>query len=141
MINFKKVKTAAKDTFLPLGFPKKTPTGYLAFSIWSMVQDLSTQLRSIIATQRIFEGIGVGRQDATALSATINFLVRDGCGMASTLMFTALSSNKFRSDVKRWRLFADIMNDIGITLEIIGTLLPPIFFLPMICKFHKAYHD
>ena len=128
------IRSTMRSTFLPNGFPEKTPTGYLEFSIWSWIQDLSTQLRAIIATQRVLEGVGVGRQGATALSASINFIVRDGCGMASTLMFTAASSSKFRSDVKKWRLFGDIINDVGITLEVAATIVPRCFFLPMICK-------
>lgn len=133
-INLDEFKSILKSTFLPNGFPSKTPHGYLEFSIWSWIQDFSTQLRAILATQRVLEGVGVGREGATALSASINFIVRDGCGMASTLMFTALTSNKFRSNVKKWRLFADIMNDIGITLEVAATLVPRHLFLPMICK-------
>ena len=122
-----------KSTFLPLGYPDRTPQGYLSYSIWSWIQDLSTQLRSVLATQRVLEGIGVGRQGASAISATLNFIFRDGCGMASTLLFTSLSSSRFRHDVKKWRLFADIINDVGITLEVAGTLVPQHLFLPMIC--------
>ena len=36
-------------------------------------------------------------------------------------------------DVKRWRIFADLSVDIGITLEVAATLFPQSFFLPMIC--------
>ena len=97
--------------------------------------DLSTQLRAVLATQRVLEGVGVGKEGATALSASLNFIMRDGCGMVSTLLFTALASSRFRSDVKKWRILADVMNDIGITLEVAATLVPTYFFLPMICKF------
>jgi hypothetical protein len=62
----------------------------------------------------------------------MNFLVRDGCGMAATLVFTSMASSRFKSDVKRWRLFADIMVDLGITLEATATLVPQSLFLPMI---------
>lgn len=75
---------ALRTTFLPTGFPNKTPPGYLQFSIWSWIQDISTQLRSVLATQKILEGVGVGKEGATALSALFNFLVRDGCGMAAS---------------------------------------------------------
>ncbi len=134
VLDFQEIQSIAKNTFLPIGFPDKTPHGYLSFSIWSWIQDLSTQLRAILATQRVLEGVGVGREGATALSASINFIVRDGCGMASTLLFTASASDKFKSNVKKWRLFADIMNDVGITLEVAATLVPKNLFLPMICK-------
>mmetsp|Transcript_13972 Transcript_13972/g.21788 ORF Transcript_13972/g.21788 Transcript_13972/m.21788 type:complete len:438 (+) Transcript_13972:90-1403(+) len=127
------IKAAIKSTFLPAGYPSKTPVGYLPFSIWSWTQDLSTQLRGVLATQRVLEGVGVGREGATALSALMNFIVRDGCGMAANLLFTWVAASRFKSDIKRWRLFADIMVDLGITLEVAATNLPPALFLPMIC--------
>jgi len=128
------IKNVVKTTFLPIGYPQKTPKGYLSYSIWSWIQDLSTQLRAVLATQRVLEGVGVGKEGATALSASLNFILRDGCGMISTLLFTALVSSKFRTDVKRWRIVADIMNDVGITFEVAATLVPKYFFLPMICE-------
>lgn len=132
-----KMNSMLKSTFLPRGYPIRTPTGYLSYSIWSWIQDLSTQLRSVIATQRILEGVGVGKSGATALSASLNFIVRDGCGMVSTLLFTACVSSAFRFNVKKWRLVADVMNDVGITLEVAATIVPRELFLPMICKFIK----
>lgn len=79
-----KIVPALRTTFLPVGFPDKTPNGYLRFCVWSWIQDVSTQLRSVLATQKILEGVGVGREGATALSALFNYLVRDGCGMAAS---------------------------------------------------------
>ncbi|GAX18483.1 hypothetical protein FisN_2Lh140 [Fistulifera solaris] len=115
-----------RAVFLPTG---PTPSGYLSFATLNALQDLSTQLRGVLATQRILEGLGVGRADATATSAILNFLVRDGCGMFATLLFTATAASKFAADVKRWRLLADIMVDVGITLEILAAQVPPRFFL------------
>jgi len=80
----RKLVPALRTTFLPIGFPEKTPPGYFQFCIWSWVQDVSTQLRSVLATQKILEGVGVGRADATAISALFNYLIRDGCGMAAS---------------------------------------------------------
>ena len=127
-----KAVSAVRSTFLPSGYPSRTPPGYLRYCVFSWIQDTSTQLRSVLATQRVLEGVGVGREGATALSALMNYLVRDGCGMGATLLFTSAASTRFRTDVKRWRLFADLMVDLGITLEILAVLVPPAFFLPMI---------
>eukprot|EP00980_Cylindrotheca_fusiformis_P017400 scaffold5398_cov120-Cylindrotheca_fusiformis.AAC.2 len=126
------LQSALRSTFLPSGYPTRTPPGYLRYSIWSWIQDLSTQLRSVLATQRVLEGVGVGREGATALSALMNYLIRDGCGMAATLLFTSGWSSKFRTDVKRWRLFADTILDVGITCEVAAVLVPRTLFLPMI---------
>lgn len=128
-----KIQSALSSTFLPAGYPKQTPPGYLTYSMWSWTQDLSTQMRGVLATQRVLEGVGVGKEGATALSASINFIVRDGCGMLATLLFTSVAASKFRADIKRWRLFADLIVDVGITLEVGATLFPRSWFLPLIC--------
>ena len=60
-----KLVPALRTTFLPMGYPGKTPRGYLQFCIWSWIQDVSTQLRSVLATQKILEGVDVGRDGAT----------------------------------------------------------------------------
>jgi len=130
---FTAMRSTLAKTFLPTGFPGKTPPNYLRFSFWSWIQDVSTQLRSVLATQRILEGVGVGSSEATALSALFNYLVRDGCGMAAGLLFTYAASSRFRTDSKRWRIFADVSVDIGITLEVVATLFPKPLFLPCIC--------
>lgn len=129
------LKSVLRSTFLPR---MMIPQGYIKYITWNAIQDLSTQLRSVVATQRVLEGIGVGRADATAISASINFIIRDGAGMAASLLFTSLSASNFRYDVKRWRLFADLIVDVGITLEVAATLVSRTLFLPMICKLITA---
>ena len=127
-----KIQSALRSTFLPSGYPSQTPPGYLAYSAWSWAQDLTTQMRAVLATQRVLEGVGVGKEGATALSASLNFIFRDGCGMLASLLFTSLAASRFRSDIKRWRLFADIAVDVGITLEVAAPLFPKKWFLALI---------
>mmetsp|Transcript_8452 Transcript_8452/g.12428 ORF Transcript_8452/g.12428 Transcript_8452/m.12428 type:complete len:559 (+) Transcript_8452:122-1798(+) len=131
--HLQKTLSSLHTTFLPSGYPTRTPSGYLTYSIYSWIQHLTTELRSVLATQRILEGVGVGVNEATALSASLNFIVRDGCGMVASLLFTGLAASKFRHDVKRWRLFADVIVDFGITLEVAATMVPKSLFLFMIC--------
>lgn len=134
------IQSTVRATFLP-SIPTSSSSknvlrtsGYLQYILFDNIQDLCTSLRSVLATQRILEGVGVGRADATALSATLNFLIRDGCGMLASLLFTSYAASSFRRNVKRWKYFADIMVDIGITLEIIAPLpLLKGWFLPLIC--------
>ena len=128
-----KIHSIIYRTFLPISYPSKTPKGYLGYVLYSSLQDLSTQLRGVLATQRVLEGLGVGKVGASSLSATLNFIVRDGVGMITSLLFTYLVSDKLKSDVKRWRIFADIIVDFGITLEVLAILVPRQYFLMMIC--------
>ena len=144
-----RVQSALRSTFLPAlpssdvkgndnnksnyQLDKLRSSGYIKYIILDNIQDLSTSLRSVLATQRILEGVGVGRTGATALSATLNFVIRDGCGMVASLLFTSMAASSFRRNVKRWKLFADIMVDIGITLEIIAPSVNHKWFLPLLC--------
>jgi len=53
--------------------------------------------------------------------------------MAASLMFTSMAASSFRRNVKRWKLFADIMVDLGITLEIVAPSMSQKWFLPLLC--------
>jgi len=129
-----RMREALRSTFLPSGYPGQTPSFFVQYSMWSMLQDLSTQLRGVLATQRILEGLGVGREGATVLSASLNFIIRDGVGMLVSLIFTGIASSGFSSDIKRWRMFADLMVDLGITLEVLAVSAPRRLFLPLLCE-------
>lgn len=41
---------------------------------------------------------------------------RDGVGMTCSLAFSSLASTSFDNNIKEWRLFADVINDVGLTL-------------------------
>jgi hypothetical protein len=86
-----------------------------------------------MATGAVLEGMGVGRADATALQATIQWIYRDGASMLGGLLFTSLSSHDFGQNVKQWRLFADAINNVGITLDMIAPYFRRHFLLLVCC--------
>ncbi len=59
-------------------------------------------------------------------------MIRDGASMVGGLLFTTFSSANFGQNVKAWRLFADYINNIGITLDLLAPLSQNLF-LPLIC--------
>jgi hypothetical protein len=119
-------------TFLPAGFPASLPPEYLRYQAWNVVQDLSSSLRGVLCTQKILEGMGVGNAAMTSLAATMLWMARDGSAMLGGLAFTALASQDFGADVKRWRLFADLINDVALLLDMLAPMWPHLF-LPIIC--------
>ena len=72
----------------------------------------------------MLKGVGVGDESATALSATMTWLLRDGAGMAGGIAFTWLRGTDLDHACKKWRLFADVLNDAAMMLELAGPLLP-----------------
>ncbi len=109
-------------TFLPVGYPQSVRHEYLTYQTWDTVQALCSYLRGILTTKAILEGSGVGSEAASALSAAMNWVFRDGVGMTCSLLFSSLASLSFDGNVKEWRLFADIANDAGLTLDMLTGL-------------------
>ena len=121
-----------KNSFLPTGFPQSVPEEYPTFQFYNICQDACSLLRGIMSTTAILEGMGVGRSDVTALQATVQWIMRDGAGMLGSLLFTTFSSANFGTNVKFWRFFADMINNVGITLELVAPIFRPLF-LPLVC--------
>lgn len=121
-----------RNLFLPVGYPLTVPQEYSTFQLWNIIQDLCSYLRGIMSTRALLEGMGVGRADTTAVHATIQWVFRDGASMLGGLLFTAISSHDFGQNVKQWRLFADSINNFGITLDMIAPHFKD-HFLAIIC--------
>jgi len=72
----------------------------------------------------IFPGIGVGDSSASSLSATSNWIIRDGIGKIASISFAYYQGSQIDADCKRYRLLADFVNDLALTLNIISEVLP-----------------
>ena len=127
---------AASDMFLPVGFPSTVGETYLRFQVLDSIQGLSSYLRGILATQALFTGMGVGDDASTALAATLQWVTRDGASMLGSLLFAWLGATSFDRNVRQWRLFADLINDFGLTVEMLAPMakaLSPALFVPTMC--------
>lgn len=127
-----------RDVFLPIGFPHSVRQEYLAYQYWDGIQGLSSYLRGVLTSKQILIASGVGDSNASALSAVLIWAFRDGIGMISSLLLAYFCSNMFEINIKEWRLSADILNNIGLVLDMISPLFPDslvlIVSLSTICK-------
>ncbi|XP_051742343.1 RUS1 family protein C16orf58 homolog isoform X3 [Ctenopharyngodon idella] len=110
-----------KSVFLPQGYPESVSEDYLQYQLWDTVQAFSSSLSGTLATQASLRGVGVGNQEATVAAATITWLLRDGTGMLGRILFAWLKG-----------LFADILNDVAMFMEIAAPHFPP-FFILIVC--------
>lgn len=53
-------------------------------------------------------------ESASALAATVTWILRDGASMLGNLVFAWWGGGRFDEDVKFWRLFADVINDVSV---------------------------
>lgn len=86
-----------------------------------------------MCTHALLKGAGVGSSSATAVAAAIQWILRDGIGMMSSVLFAVHFSTYFGDYVKEWRLFADIINDVGLTLDMVSPIVPRYLYLPTLC--------
>ena len=115
--------------FLPVGYPSSVRQGYLEYQIWDVVQGLTSYLRGNLAYQSMLVGLGVGDVEASATAGALTKIVRDTCSMLGSLMFTYFYSDEFGYNVRQWRLFADVSNDIGLTLHFLAPLFGKEWFV------------
>ncbi|KAM6914015.1 RUS family member 1 [Lycodopsis pacificus] len=120
---------AFKSVFLPQGYPESVSDDYLQYQFWDTVQAFSSSLSGTLATQASLKGVGVGNQEATVAAATITWLLRDGTGMLGRILFAWQKGSKLDSEAKKWRLFADVLNDIAMFMEILAPYFPSCFIL------------
>ncbi|CAL8266265.1 unnamed protein product [Gadus morhua 'NCC'] len=118
-----------KSVFLPQGYPESVSADYLQYQFWDTVQAFASSLSGTLATQASLRGVGVGNQEATVAAATITWLLRDGTGMLGRILFAWRKGTKLDSEAKIWRLFADVLNDFAMFMEIVAPHFPASFTL------------
>ncbi|RAL48391.1 hypothetical protein DM860_005815 [Cuscuta australis] len=115
------------QAFIPEGFPTSVTPDYVPFQFWDSLQGLSTYVRMMLSTQALLSAIGVGEKSATAIGATFQWFLRDLTGMVGGILFTFYQGSNLDSNAKTWRLVADLMNDLGMLMDLLSPLLPSAF--------------
>jgi len=114
-----KLKTFILLTFLPAGYPESVSDDYLEYQFFDTLQALCSSLNGSLAQYSVLKTLGVGDSSATVLSATLTWILRDGCGMIANIIFISKKSNMLDNHPKQWRLTADILNDLAMLIELL----------------------
>ncbi|XP_064449099.1 RUS family member 1 isoform X5 [Mirounga angustirostris] len=123
--------------FLPQGFPDSVSPDYLPYQLWDSVQAFASSLSGSLATHAVLLGIGVGNEKASVSAATATWLMKDSTGMLGRIIFAWWKGSKLDCNAKQWRLFADILNDVAMFLEIMAPIYP-VFFTMTVCTSNLA---
>ena len=111
-----------RAVFLPAGYPASVRPEYLRFQAYDTLQAACSYLRNILTTSAILRGAGVGEEAASPMAAALAWVLRDGFGMFGSLVFSYFAGSNFDWNCKEWRLFADVINDVGLTLDMLAPL-------------------
>lgn len=121
-----------KHIFLPNGYPHSVKYEYMEYQKFDTLQALCSYLRNVMCTQAVLSGAGVGSEKASAIAAAITWMMRDGFSMIGSILFASSFSLYFGEFVKEWRLYADVINDIGQILDMTTMYVPSNWYLPII---------
>ncbi|KAJ1447479.1 vitamin B6 photo-protection and homoeostasis-domain-containing protein [Pelagophyceae sp. CCMP2097] len=117
-----RLTSALRGAVVPACFPESVREEYVEYQLWDTLQAVCSYIRGIICTSALLEAAGVGSTEANALAAAVFWVVRDGFGMVGSLIFSCFVGTSFDSRVKQWRLFADVINDVGLCLDVLAPL-------------------
>jgi hypothetical protein len=120
---FFSLRRLLQDLFLPAGYPHslgKEANSYWKYQLWDGIQGLCSYWRGVVATKAVLQGAGVGNPQANALSAAVQWAIRDGTGMVGGLLYSYQCSVYFDSHALecRW-LLADVSNDVALTCDML----------------------
>ena len=118
-----------RNLFLPLGYPDTVRAGYWEYQVYDSIQGLCSYLRGVVSSAHVLQAAGVGNDQATAWGAAVTWALRDGMGLLGGLVFSAAAAPLFDAHVKEFRFFADLINNVGLTLDMLLPLLPASLFL------------
>ncbi|XP_075034812.1 RUS family member 1 [Mixophyes fleayi] len=127
--HYRSIRDCFVSLFLPHGFPHSVSDDYLEYQLWDTLQAFSSSVTGSLATHSLLRGSGVGDSSATVTAATITWILRDGTGMVGRILFAWMKGSRLDCDAKRWRLFADVLNDVAIFMEILAPIFPSCFTL------------
>ncbi|XP_059055211.1 RUS family member 1 [Achroia grisella] len=104
--------------FLPQGYPGSVSKDYISYQIWDTAQAFCSTITGTLATQEVLRGVGVGDTSATPLAATVTWVIKDGCGHLGRILFAFSHGTYLDAYSKKWRLYADTLNDAAMCIEI-----------------------
>lgn len=122
------LRAAAASALLPAGYPHSVTPDYLSFQIYDSLQGLCSYVRGVCSSAAVLSGLGVGSpsnssaSSTLAAAATIN-AARDAVGMLAGFFLAAAAAPEMDADAKRWRLAADVSNDVSLVLELVAAPL------------------
>mmetsp|Transcript_10630 Transcript_10630/g.16120 ORF Transcript_10630/g.16120 Transcript_10630/m.16120 type:complete len:520 (-) Transcript_10630:296-1855(-) len=128
MEQLKSSRTRHLSYLLPTDYPKSVKPGYDKFALFCFLGNVASTSTMVLSTQTLLLAIGVGTQTAAPISATLNWILKDGIGQFGGIVFASrISANttySVDSDPKRWRMVSSLAMDTAMMLELATLAFP-----------------
>ena len=119
--HFQSIYMIFQNTFMPINYPFSVRQEYLSYQFWDSLQAFCSYIRNVLTSKAILVAVGVGNAEASALSASLSWIIKDGIGILGSLFFAYNFSPWFEIYPKEWRFCADCLCNIGLLLQMLSS--------------------
>ena len=123
-----KITSSTVLVFFPRDYPLSVTPNYGQFVKYHFLGSICGTINSVLGTQALLSALGMGT-GSIALSATLNWIIKDGLGLLGGVVYTSLFSGRFDSEPKRYRFQASLAFQAATLSEIMLPLVPGMFLL------------
>ena len=124
-----RISQGVKNWFLPSGYPTTVHKSYLAFSLWTGVEQFIANVTSVLCTSSMLYSVGVISTTATGVASTIQWVVKDGIADSGKLVFNRLYSHTFDVYPKTWKMVGEVLVGVGFACQLATAAAGPSYFL------------
>ncbi len=125
---FQKCQDKVLQHLLPAGYPSSVQSGYSKYVSYCFLANTASTITMVLSTQTLLLAIGVGTQHAAPISATLNWIIKDGIGQFGGILFASKISvqttTSIDSDPKRWRMVSAVAMDCAMMMELATIAFP-----------------
>jgi len=112
------------SAFLPAGYPSTVTPDYTPYQIYDSAQAFASTIAGLLASRAVFVGMGVGSEEASLVTTMLLYIAQETIGRVATILFAHQFSQRIEAEVKFYRFFADIVNDIAFVLDCMSPGMP-----------------
>lgn len=114
---------------LPLDYPQSVSPDYGNFVIWNICRNMFRKAHYVLGTTALLHALGVGKSTALPISATLNWVLKDGLGMGTKALISSRVAPIVDRDAKRWRVIGDSLMAVASSIEMLSPLHPASFLI------------
>ncbi|KAG0482953.1 hypothetical protein HPP92_011037 [Vanilla planifolia] len=119
-----KIVESFLNKFFPSGYPYSVNEGYLTYTQFRALQHFSSAALSVLSTQSVL--FAAGLRPSPAQATALSWILKDGMQHAGKIICSSMGA-RMDSEPKSWRIFADLLYDLGTGLEVLSPLCPQLF--------------
>ena len=115
---------------MPNNYPLSVHSSYQKYAVFSFIANTASTATMVLSTQSLLLAIGVGQHAAAPISATLNWILKDGIGQFGGILLASKissSSSSVDADPKRWRMVSSIAMDCAMMMELMTPAFPGYF--------------